>query len=133
MQVIRRIDLSGGFIGDDDWTNPANAVPAAVRRLKATTTKMKFALLGKASTLDDAAGDDIGSMTFNAFLGLELDGQIVRGSSVAEVGGSELSTRVIFLEEDVEPGQVYVLNLANLTAVGAAALWVYLVSGANPL
>lgn len=134
MQLLRRINLADGFTGDADWTNPANTPPAAAGRLVATSSKILFGLIGKASTEDGAAGEDMGSMTFDAWIGLDVGGGVSRYTSVKEAnGGVELAARVLTVEDDVEVGETYRLNIASLTNVGPASLWVYVISGARIL
>lgn len=133
MQEIRRINLGGGFVGDADWTNPANTPPAAAKRLRASSDTMKFALIGKASTADDAAIATLGSMTVDAWLGLEVGGGMARHASVSEAAGAVGKSQVVLVEADCIPGQVYRLNISALASVSAGALWVYVLSGGVPL
>lgn len=133
MQEIRRINLGGGFTGDSDWTVPANTPPAAAKRLRATNTTMKFALVGKASTADDAANESLGTMTVDAWLGLEVGDGMARHASVSEAAGVVGKSQVVLVEADCIPGQVYRLNIAALASVSAGALWVYILDGGVPL
>jgi hypothetical protein len=133
MQEIRRINLGGGFTGDSDWTIPSNAPPAAAKRLRATSNTMKFALVGRASTADGAAQASLGSMTVDAWLGLEVGGGMARHASVSEAAGEVGKAQVVLVEMDCIPGQVYRLNISALASVTAAAVWVYVLSGGNPL
>ena len=131
---IRRLDLSGGWVGDDDWTNPANVPPQTARRLKFTSSAVHFALVGKSGTSDAATNVDIGTLTVDAWLGLEIGSGVIRGQTIIEATGAELSTRIRIVSTDVTPGRYGWLNLATLTNVGALpALWVYIISGARPV
>lgn len=130
--LIRRLALSGDF-ADADWTNPANPPPDTARELKVTSSPMRFALIGKASTADDAAGADLGALTVDAYLVTKVGDGYARSKSVVEIEGDVLSGKVILVAGDVARGDVVRLHLA-LTGVGAlTALDVELLSGGRPL
>jgi hypothetical protein len=131
--LIRRISLAG-WAFDTDWTDPANVRPDNVRRLKFASSTVLFALVGKASGADDALDVDIGTLTVDAWLGLEVGGQVRRGGSIIESRGSELNARILLKANDAVPGRYGYFNIASLTNVGAlASLWVYILSGARPV
>ena len=95
---------------------------------------MHFALVGKSGTSDAATNVDIGTLTVDAWLGLEIGSGVIRGQTIIEATGAELSTRIRIVSTDVTPGRYGWLNLATFTNVGALpALWVYLISGARPV
>jgi len=130
--LIRRISLSG-WTFDTDWTDPANPPPDSSPRLRFTNSTVQFALVGKDGLGDGAANVDVGTLTVDAWLGLETGGQMRRGATIAEATGEELSGRVHLVSNDAIPGTIGRLNIANLTNVGALpALWVYLLGGARP-
>lgn len=131
---IRRLDLSTGWVGDTDWTDPGNPVPSSARRLKFTADKVQFSVVGKSGTEDSATDVDVGLLTVDAYLGLEIGGQIRRGLLVSEAMGSPQSGRIRLVSTDVVAGRFGYFNVAALANVGALpALWIYLISGARPV
>jgi hypothetical protein len=131
--LIRRISLAG-WAFDTDWTNPANAPPDNARRLKFTSSTVLFAVVGKDGTGDAALDVDVGTLTIDAWLGLEVGGQVRRGGSIVETRASELNARILLKANDAVPGMFGYLNISSLTNVGAlASLWVYILSGARPV
>lgn len=131
--LIRRQNLAG-WTFDTDWTDPANPPPDNARRLKFTSSTVRIALVGKSDTTDAATNVDVGALTINGWLGIEIGSSIVRGQSIVETNAGELSAQVLIAFDDVVPGSTGWLNIANLTNVGGlAALWVYIVSGARPV
>jgi hypothetical protein len=130
--LIRRISLAG-WTFDTDWTNPANSPPDNARRLKFTSTTVQLALVGKSGIEDAATQVDVGTLTVNAWLGMEVAGAIIRGQTIVETVSSELGTRIKIISTDVTPGAYGRFNIVNLTNIGGLpALWVYLISGARP-
>jgi hypothetical protein len=131
--LIRRISLAG-WTFDTDWTDPANAPPSNAPRLKFTSSTVLFAVVGKDGTGDAALDVDVGTLTLDAWLGLEVGGQVRRGSSIVETRASELNARILLKANDAVPGMFGYLNISSLTNVGAlASLWVYIISGARPV
>jgi hypothetical protein len=130
--LIRKCSLAG-WTFDTDWTDPANAPPDNARRLKFTRSTVQFALLGKDGTGDAALDVDVGTLTVNAWLGIQVGTQVRRGATIVEAIGSELKSRIHVVSRDVIPGTFGWLNIANLTNVGGLpALWIYLLGGARP-
>jgi hypothetical protein len=131
--LIRKLSLSG-WTFDTDWTDPANTPPDNARRLRFTSPTVQFALVGKDGTGGAALDVDVGTLTVDAWLGVEVGTQVRREASLVEATGSELSSRIRIISTDVIPGTIGRLNIKNLTNVGALpALWIYLLHGARPL
>lgn len=132
-QVIRRLDLAGGFTADADWTNPANAPLASSPLLRVTGSQIRFAFVGRAGPTDSAALVDVGSLTVDSCLMLRVGGDgYARSTSSAEAnGGVPISGRIWTVADDLERGDIVRLNIVALAGVGALpSLWVYLLGGA---
>jgi hypothetical protein len=132
-QIVRRISTASGFVGDADWTNPANSRPDAARLIEAVATEIHFIIEGRASNEPDAALVDVGGLTVDAWLAFEVAGGVRRHVSIVEAAGSELSGRVKLVASDVAIGDRVALNLVSFTAPAAPAHWVRVVSGGRVL
>jgi len=132
--LIRRINLTTGFVRDQNWTDPANPIPDTVRPMRILRPEVSFAFVGKAGTQVDAAGQDVGSLAINAWVATEIDGAIVRGLDIEERVSVSLSARISVTAQGLTPGSTAWLNIENLANVGVLpALWVYILSGARLL
>jgi hypothetical protein len=132
--LIRRINLTSGFVRDQDWTDPANPIPDTVRPMWVLRPEVTFAFVGKDGTEVDAAGQDVGFLKINAWVATEVGGEIVRGLDIEERVSVSVSARISVTAQGLIPGSKAWLNIENLGEVGTLpALWVYILSGARPL
>jgi hypothetical protein len=130
-QVVRRLALSGPY-SDTDWTDPAVTIPASVRPIRATGETMTFAIVGLDSDDVKAKPVDITGLLVDAYLAREVGDSIERGKTLAEVEGSPIDGRIVFLADDVRPRQTCYLHI-TLTGTIPAAIGVVLIGGGRRL
>lgn len=132
MPLLRKLVLSGDY-ADTDWMDPGITPPAGAPRVKITGEVMRFALRGRASSLDDAAMVSLGAMTVDAYVLVELPGGGARrGLSIIEAEGDVLSNELLIESRVADLGRIARLHL-TLTAVTAPVIDVLLLSGGRPL
>ena len=133
--LLRKIVTAGPAFTDTDWLDPALSppIPDNARRFRILDTEMRFALRGRADSTPGAADVDLGAMTVDAYVLIELrDGGLTRGKTIIEVELSPLDSQIYMRSTGLPRGLVGRLHL-DLAVVSAPVIDVLLLDGGRPL
>ena len=122
----------------DPWAQPGAQTdpPSNIIRLVADGGPMRWRVIGYDGTGPDAAPVDGDATTVDmTVVKIRTDRHgnttLARTASLVETGGVELEVGKQISEDDVSQGEVVLLGLISATQDTAAALWIFVDSGAS--